>query len=108
MAEFGFDRLIYGFTHFWSGKSLGDPGDFILLSNHDREYTDVFVGEKGYMDAPMVNWALNNEGAGSWSMLAQMQAWVCLWSLSPSCIIIIHLISAKHYNSVTNQRLPHY
>ena len=74
MAEFGFDRLIYGFTHFWSGKSLGDPGDFILLSNHDREYTDVFVGEKGYMDAPMVNWALNNEGAGSWSMLAQMQA----------------------------------
>ena len=74
MAEFGFDRLIYGFTHFWSGKSLGDPGDFILLSNHDREYTDVFVGKQGYMDAPMVNWALNNEGAGSWSMLAQMQA----------------------------------
>ena len=74
MAEFGFDRLIYGFTHFWSGKSLGDPGDFILLSNHDREYTDVFIGKQGYMDAPMVNWALNNEGAGSWSMLAQMQA----------------------------------
>ena len=74
MAEFGFDRLIYGFTHFWSGKSLGDPGDFILLSNHDREYTDVFVGKQGYMDAPMVNWALNNEVAGSWSMLAQMQA----------------------------------
>ena len=74
MAEFCFDRLIYGFTHFWSGKSLGDPGDFILLTNHDREYTDVFVGKQGYMDAPMVNWALNNEGAGSWSMLAQMQA----------------------------------
>jgi LuxR family transcriptional regulator len=37
MAEFGFDRLIYGFTRYWSGKSLGDPQDFILLTNHDRE-----------------------------------------------------------------------
>jgi LuxR family transcriptional regulator len=74
MAEFGFDRLIYGFTRYWSGKSLGDPQDFILLTNHDREYTDVFVGEQHYIDAPMFNWALHNEGVGSWGMLAQMQA----------------------------------
>ncbi|MDG2058102.1 MAG: autoinducer binding domain-containing protein, partial [Tateyamaria sp.] len=74
MAEFGFDRLIYGFTRFLSEKKIFDLQDAILLTNHDREYTDVFVGEQHYMDAPMVNWALYNEGVGSWGILAQMQA----------------------------------
>ena len=36
-------------------------------------YTDVFLGERHYNQAPMVNWALNNEGACSWEILAQMQ-----------------------------------
>ncbi|WP_299145309.1 LuxR family transcriptional regulator [uncultured Tateyamaria sp.] len=74
MAEFGFDRLIYGFTRYRSGNSLGDPEDFIILTNHDRAYTDVFMGEQHYAHAPMVNWALNNEGACSWGILAQMQS----------------------------------
>ena len=72
MEQYGFDRLIYGFTRYRSGASLGDPEDFIILTNHDRSYTDVFMGEKHYVHAPMVNWALENEGAGSWRMLAQM------------------------------------
>ncbi|WP_420012486.1 autoinducer binding domain-containing protein [Tateyamaria sp.] len=72
MDEYGFDRLIYGFTRYRSGTSLGDPEDFIILTNHSREYTDVFLGEQHYVHAPMVNWALNHEGAGSWGMLAQM------------------------------------
>ncbi|NRB02444.1 MAG: autoinducer binding domain-containing protein [Rhodobacteraceae bacterium] len=75
MAEYGFDRLIYGFTRYRSGTSLGDPEDFVILTNHDTAYTDVFLGEKHYIDAPMVNWALENEGVGSWAMLAeQMRA----------------------------------
>ena len=73
MEEYGFDRLIYGFTRYRSGNSLGDPEDFIILTNHDRSYTDVFMGEQHYVHAPMVNWALNNEGACSWGILAQMQ-----------------------------------
>ncbi|MEL7098460.1 MAG: LuxR family transcriptional regulator [Pseudomonadota bacterium] len=72
MEEYGFDRLIYGFTRYRSGTSLGDPEDFIILTNHDRAYVDVFIGEQHYAHAPMVNWALQNEGAGSWRMLAQM------------------------------------
>ncbi|MEM8576883.1 MAG: LuxR family transcriptional regulator [Pseudomonadota bacterium] len=72
MAEYGFDRLIYGFTRYRSGTSLGDPEDMIILSNHDRAYLDTFIGEQHYAHAPMVNWALQNEGAGSWRMLAQM------------------------------------
>ena len=30
MAEYGFDRIIYGFSHFMSKTSLGDPDDFVL------------------------------------------------------------------------------
>lgn len=73
MAEYGFDRIIYGFTRYRSSTSLGDPEDFVLLTNHDTAYTDVFLGEYHYNQAPMVRWALENEGAGSWGMLAQMQ-----------------------------------
>jgi LuxR family transcriptional regulator len=73
MGEYGFDRIIYGFTRYRSSTSLGDPEDFILLTNHDTAYTDVFIGENHYNQAPMVRWALENEGAGSWAMLAAMQ-----------------------------------
>ncbi len=72
MAEYGFDRLLYGFTYYRSGASLGDPADFILLTNHSRAYTDVFIGEGLYFHAPMVRWALEHEGACSWSILAEM------------------------------------
>jgi LuxR family transcriptional regulator len=55
MDDYGFDRLIYGFTRYSSSSSLGDPEGFILLTNHDKAYTDVFVGEQRYAQAPMVN-----------------------------------------------------
>lgn len=73
LGEYGFDRLIYGYTRYRSSSSLGDPEDFIILTNHDKAYTDVFMGEQHYVQAPMVNWALNNEGVCSWAILAQMQ-----------------------------------
>lgn len=72
MAEFGFDRLIYGFTRFRMGSSLGDPGDFVILTNHDTKYTDTFLGERLYFDATMVRWALANEGPCSWRVVQQM------------------------------------
>ncbi|MEP4194909.1 MAG: LuxR family transcriptional regulator [Aliishimia sp.] len=72
MAEYGFDRLIYGFTRYRTATSLGDPEDFVILTNHAKEYTDVFLGEGKYFYAPMVRWALNHEGAGSWKMLRDM------------------------------------
>ncbi|MGD1883041.1 MAG: autoinducer binding domain-containing protein [Paracoccaceae bacterium] len=72
MNDYGFDRLIYGFTRYRSGTSLGDPEDFIILTNHSKEYTDVFLDEGGYHQAPMVRWALENEGACSWGILGQM------------------------------------
>lgn len=70
MASYGFDRLLYGFTRYRFGRSLGDPEDFVILTNHARNYTDVFIGHGLYMHAPMVNWALANEGACSWRIMA--------------------------------------
>lgn len=71
MAEYGFDRLIYGFTRFRTETSLGDPEDFTILTNHSQEYVDGFLHGGLYFHAPMVHWALNNEGAGSWRQLGE-------------------------------------
>lgn len=69
MRSFGFDRLIYGFTRYLSPNSMGDPEDFVVLSNHDRAYLDQFFGAGLYHRAPMVRWALENEGSCSWGTL---------------------------------------
>lgn len=74
MAEFGFDRLIYGFTRYRHAGNLGDPADFVLLTNHAPDYTDVFIGEGLFHHAPMVRWALEHEGPCSWSVVADMDA----------------------------------
>lgn len=71
MRNFGFDRLIYGFTRYMSPSSMGDPADFVILSNHDRAYLDKFFTGGLYQHAPMVRWALYNEGACSWSTVYQ-------------------------------------
>lgn len=70
MASFGFDRILYGFSHFTSPTSLGDPDDFILLTNYPTAYMEEFIGGGLYRNAPMVRWAANNEGAASWGILA--------------------------------------
>ena len=74
MAEYGFDRLLYGFTRFRTANSLGDPNDFVILSNHDPSYCDAFINDGLYDHAPMVKWALNNDGWCSWSVLADIVA----------------------------------
>lgn len=72
MAEYGFDRLIYGFTRYRTSTSLGDPEDFVILTNHSLEYTDEFLGGGLYFHAPMVRWALSHDGACSWTVLHDM------------------------------------
>ena len=43
------------------------------MTNPTRAYTDVFLDEGHYFHAPMVHWALENEGAKSWKLLAEME-----------------------------------
>jgi LuxR family transcriptional regulator len=70
MAELGFDRLLYGFTRQRSGNSLGDPQDWVVLTNHGDAYMDRFLGDGYIHDSPMARWALANDGACSWSWVA--------------------------------------
>jgi len=74
MAGYGFDRLFYGYTRYRTETSLGDPEDFVILTNHGREYVDGFLHKGLYFHAPMLRWALQNEGAGSWRHIAQLHA----------------------------------
>ncbi len=71
MAGFGFDRLLYGFTRFRTPNSLGDPNDFIVLTNHEQSYREAFVEGGLYKHAPMVRWALENEGFCSWRAMVE-------------------------------------
>lgn len=72
MGEYGFDRLMYGYTRYRTETSLGDPDDFLILTNHSAEYVEGFMRSGLYFHAPMLHWALNNEGAASWRMISQM------------------------------------
>lgn len=72
MAKYGFDRLLYGYTRFRTQTSLGDPEDFVILTNHCKQYMDGFLRDGLYFHAPMLKWALSNEGAASWSMIREM------------------------------------
>ncbi|WP_171176567.1 LuxR family transcriptional regulator [Ruegeria sp. HKCCD8929] len=74
MADYGFDRLLYGYTQYRTATSLGDPEDFVILTNHDKDYIDGFLHSGLYFHAPMLKWALDHEGAASWRMLAEMNA----------------------------------
>ncbi|MEO1797232.1 MAG: LuxR family transcriptional regulator [Pseudomonadota bacterium] len=74
MAEFGFDRILYGFTRYMTQSSLGDPNDLVILTNHDPKYISHFIDNGLYFHAPMVNWARNNDGAASWDMIRQMES----------------------------------
>ena len=70
MQKFGFDRLIYGFTRYRSGRSLGDPQDWVLLTNHGDSYMEGFLSHGHVSRAPMIRWALNNTGPCSWKWMA--------------------------------------
>ncbi len=74
MAEFGFDRLLYGFTRFRSHRDLGQPDDLMVLSNHTPAYLEAFIHGGLYQNAPMVRWAAENVGVCSWGWLKENQA----------------------------------
>ncbi|WP_037306839.1 autoinducer binding domain-containing protein [Ruegeria halocynthiae] len=74
MAEYGFDRLLYGFTQYRTETSLGDPEDFVILTNHGKAYLDGFLRDGLYFHAPMLKWALQNEGAASWKIAQDLMS----------------------------------
>ena len=71
MQTFGFDRALYGYTMFRAGDNLGDPEDFVILSNHDLAYLDEFFAKRMFTHAPMVKWSLEHDGSVSWSIMEE-------------------------------------
>lgn len=71
MAGYGFDRLLYGYTRYRSGRSLGDPQDWVVLSNLPSAYIRPYVEDGLYANAPMVRWALEHDGACSWAWIEE-------------------------------------
>lgn len=72
MAEFGFDRLLYGFTRYKTERSLGDPQDWIVLTNHNSDYVDRFFNDGFVEKSPLVLWSKNSEGARSWRWMEEL------------------------------------
>ncbi|WP_212523174.1 LuxR family transcriptional regulator [Actibacterium sp. MT2.3-13A] len=71
MADYGFDRVIYGFTRYRMARSFGNPHDLLILSNHESGYIDPFIKGGLYFDAPMVHWAANHVGSCSWHWMRE-------------------------------------
>ncbi|QDY69018.1 LuxR family transcriptional regulator [Qingshengfaniella alkalisoli] len=71
MTKYGFDRLLYGFTRFRTAHSFGDPLDCLVLTNHDKAYTDRFINDRLYNHGPMTKWAAANTGACSWRWISE-------------------------------------
>ncbi len=72
MLAFGFDRLIYGYTRYRTSSSLGDPQDWVVLTTQTPEYMEIFLDEGFVYHAPMLKWALANDGACSWRWMKEM------------------------------------
>lgn len=70
MAEFGFDRVIYGMTRATGANgTLGEFDDALVLSNHAQSYDDTFIASQMFLEAPGFRWARDNVGAISWGAL---------------------------------------
>jgi LuxR family transcriptional regulator len=64
MAEFGFDKVAFGFTRWRREGSIGDVQDAFFLSNYDRMHPGFDMAFA--MRTPMFRWAAGNTGVQSW------------------------------------------
>ncbi|MCV2869982.1 LuxR family transcriptional regulator [Defluviimonas sp. WL0002] len=71
MSNFGVDGLLYGITRARTANSLGLEDEFLVLSNHPKDYLDAFVHSGLFVHGPMVQWALANEGVASWRLIGE-------------------------------------
>ncbi|MBO6603863.1 MULTISPECIES: helix-turn-helix transcriptional regulator [Paracoccaceae] len=71
MAKFGFDRLFYAYSAFRNLKTLGNPEDALLLTNHPTDYVEEYVNKGLFRDGPMMKWAARNVGAVSWRQVRE-------------------------------------
>lgn len=73
MAQFGFDRLLYGYTRFPEADNFGSFDDIVLLSNHEQAYIDALIAADFFRISRTFTWARNNSGVRSWGDLDASQ-----------------------------------
>jgi LuxR family transcriptional regulator len=95
MAEFGFDRMIYGFTRFHSGKAVSDLSDALILSSHSPEYNELWLSGGNFQTAPMTRWVLNNEGACSWRWIVEQVAQGNLTEAERQTLALSHSLGVR-------------
>ncbi len=66
IGAFGFDRVIYGYTRFRVGDSIGDPGDVLFLSTHALDKVRAFHDSGLYLRSADYRWVRENVGSCSW------------------------------------------
>lgn len=66
MADFGFDRLVYGHTRLRGPDGFGHPQDSFFLSNLEPALTRRYVDDGLFRHDPVLGWAAENVGARSW------------------------------------------
>lgn len=71
LLEYGFDRIIYGRTRYSTKTNLGDPSNFLVLSNHDPAYMDYYVEKGNFHNSPMFRWSFENVGSASWTTVQE-------------------------------------
>ncbi|PWE33174.1 LuxR family transcriptional regulator [Maritimibacter sp. 55A14] len=88
MADYGFDRLLYGYTRFMGQHNFGDLRDAVILTNHEQEYIRLFLDEGFYNHGPMIRWAARHTGACSWG---KIERWQSEGSLSEKEIEVVEM-----------------
>lgn len=71
MDQYGFDRLLYGFTRYKTEHSFGDLQDALTLSNHTKAYLDRYIGDALYLNGPIVRWVRDHNGAIGWGWIEE-------------------------------------
>jgi LuxR family transcriptional regulator len=71
MAQYGFDRILYGLTTAIDQPAFGELDDILVLSNHEPSYLQPYLERRMYVTAPMVRWARHNSGSCSWGWIGE-------------------------------------
>lgn len=69
MAGYGFDRVMYGHTHYMNGRSFGDPHDWIVRANFEGDFFEGYIDRGLYARCPLMKWAIENDGYCSWGTI---------------------------------------
>ena len=70
-ASLGLSRANYGYTHFRSETTYGDPEDALFLSSAGPEFEKHYFHNNFFLRSPLFRWSMANEGACTWAWVRE-------------------------------------